>query len=90
MMKWKELPRFLTLVIAVLVGFGVQARLVQIGHQEFIYGYVLGALVYQTLSDPQWFREITEPDNVVSLMMWVFFPFVATFGAIWRMIFVES
>ena len=89
-MKWKELPRFLTLVIAVLVGFGVQARLVQIGHQEFIYGYVLGALVYQTLSDPQWFREITEPDNVVSLMMWVLFPFVATLGTIWRLMMVEK
>ena len=88
-MKWKELPRFLTLVFAVLVGFGVQARLVQIGHQEFIYGYVLGALVYQTLSDPRWLRKITEPDEFVSLMMWVFFPFVATLATMWSIMMEE-
>ncbi|WP_297516499.1 hypothetical protein [Thermococcus sp.] len=89
MMKWKELPRFLTLVVAVLAGLGVQARLVQVGHQEFIYGYVLGALVYQTLSDPQWLRKITEPDEFVSLMMWVFFPFVATLATMWRIMMEE-
>ncbi len=88
-MKWKELPRFLTLVVAVLAGLGVQARLVQVGHQEFIYGYVLGALVYQTLSDPQWLRKITEPDEFVSLMMWVFFPFVATLATMWRIMMEE-
>ncbi len=89
-MNWKGLPRFLTLVIAVLAGFGVQARLVQAGHQEFIYGYIIGVLVYQTLSDPWWFREITEPDNVVSLMMWVLFPFVATLGMVWKLVLVEK
>ena len=45
-MNWRELPRFLTLVMAVLAGLGVQARLVQAGHEEFIYGYVVGVLVY--------------------------------------------
>jgi len=83
-MNWRGLSRFLILVIAVLAGFGVQARLVQAGHQEFIYSYVVGVLVYQTLNDPQRFREITEPDEFVSLMTWVLFPFVATFGMIWR------
>lgn len=28
--------------------------------------------------------------NVVSLMMWVLFPFVATLGTIWRLMMVEK
>ena len=75
--------------MAVLAGFGVQVQLVQAGHQEFIYGYVVGVLVYQTLSDPQWLRGVTEPDNFVSLMMWVLLPFVATLGTFWRLVSVE-
>lgn len=88
-MNWKRLGNLLVLTIAVPAGFAIQAYLVQTGHQEAIYGYVAGVLIYQTLSDPQWFREITEPDNFVSLMMWVLFPFAATLGMMWRMIFVE-
>lgn len=89
-MSWIKLGSFFSLAIAVLAGFAIQAYLVQTDHQELIYGYVAGVLVYQTLSDPQWFREITEPDNVVSLMMWVLFPFVATLGTIWRLMMVEK
>ncbi len=89
-MNWKKLESFLILSMAVLAGFALQAYLVRTGHQEAIYSYVAGVLAYQTLSDPHWFREITEPDNVVSLMLWVLFPFVATFGMVWRLLFVEK
>jgi len=88
-MNWRELGSFLILTIAVITGFAIQAYLVQIGHQDAIYGYVAGVLVYQTLSDPHWFREIDSPDTFVSVLVWVLFPFAATFGFLWRIIFLE-
>ena len=89
-MNWRRLGSFLILSMTVLAGFALQAYLVRTGHQEIIHGYILGVLVYQTLSDPQWFKEILEPDNVLSLMLWMLFPFVATLGMAWRLLFVEK
>ena len=89
-MKEEGVGSFFILVTLVLAGFALQAYLVQTGHQELVYGYILGVLVYQTLIDPQWFKEILEPDNVLSVILWVMFPFVATFGMGWRLVFVEK
>jgi len=83
-MNWRKWGSLLLLIAAIVAGVSLQIHLVQTGHWDFVRGYIAGVIVYQFLVDPQWVRRITEPDEFVSLMMWVFFPFVATLATMWR------
>lgn len=83
-MNIKAAIRLGVITAAVLAGFSLQAVLVKAGYQDFIIGFALGAVAYQTAYEPSWIKEIREPDHVVSIMIWVLFPFVALLGCVSR------